>query len=223
MIARGILYVMSTAVPGLIKIGRTGSSRFEERMYNLEKNGYSNVTALTRQFAIEVDGYIEKEALLHNIFSKSRIGQTELFAADLEMVIQLLSAFDGKKIYPKEGTKEDAFENAVEKQEEEESGLLPSGIYTISSNRKGFGKIEAKLEIKNGKLMLKKGSICAPSEYESAYKYRKNALIIDNVLQKDLPCSSVSIAGIVVLGNNVNGWRVWKDSNGKPIDSYRTR
>lgn len=127
MIARGILYVMSTAVPGLIKIGRTGSSRFEERMYNLEKNGYSNVTALTRQFAIEVDGYIEKEALLHNIFSKSRIGQTELFAADLEMVIQLLSAFDGKKIYPKEGTKEDAFENAVEKQEEEESGLLPSG------------------------------------------------------------------------------------------------
>lgn len=135
----------------------------------------------------------------------------------------MLSAFDGKKIYPKEGTKEDAFENAVEKQEEEESGLLPNGIYTISSNRKGFGKIKAKLEIKNGKLMLKKGSICAPSENESAYKYRKNALIIDNVLQKDLPCSSVSIAGVVVLGNNVNGWRVWKDSNGKPIDSYRTR
>ena len=31
--AIGIIYVMSTVVPGLIKIGKTGSDNFESRMY----------------------------------------------------------------------------------------------------------------------------------------------------------------------------------------------
>ena len=34
-------------------------------MYNLEHDGYRNVTALKRSFAIEVDDYDEKEAMLH--------------------------------------------------------------------------------------------------------------------------------------------------------------
>lgn len=58
--ARGILYVMSTAVPGLVKIGKTDN--FEKRMYTLERNGYANVTALKQEFAIEVDDYDKKEA-----------------------------------------------------------------------------------------------------------------------------------------------------------------
>lgn len=218
---RGILYVMSTAVPGLIKIGKTSADQFLSRMNKLEKDGYSNVTALKREFAIEVDEYDAKETLLHTIFSKSRIKQTELFAADLETVIQLLSAFDGKKIYPKEGTKEEAFEKAVEKLDEQESSQLPNGVYTLCSKRKGYGQIEAELEVKNGDLILKKGSICAPSVHEKAIKLRENALIKDDVLQKDLPCSSVSIAGAIVLGNNINGWKIWKDKSGNKIDKYR--
>ena len=98
--ARGILYVMTTAVPGLIKIGKTGSKNFEQRMYNLEHDGYRNVTALKRAFAIEVDDYDEKETLLHVIFEKSRLSDTELFAIDVNIVIQLLSSFDGNMIYP---------------------------------------------------------------------------------------------------------------------------
>lgn len=62
--AKGIIYVMTTVVPGLVKIGKTGLNNFEQRMYNLEKNGYSNVVGLKRAFAIEVDDYDEKEALL---------------------------------------------------------------------------------------------------------------------------------------------------------------
>lgn len=46
--AKGIIYVMTTAVPGLIKIGKTGLDNFEQRMYQLERNGYSNVTALKK-------------------------------------------------------------------------------------------------------------------------------------------------------------------------------
>ena len=55
--ARRIIYIMTTAVPGLIKIGKTGLDNFEQRMYQLERNGYSNVTALKRRFAIEVDDF----------------------------------------------------------------------------------------------------------------------------------------------------------------------
>ena len=59
--SKGIIYVMSSAVPGLIKIGKTGVANYEQRMYNLEHNGYRNVTALKRVFAIEVESYDEKE------------------------------------------------------------------------------------------------------------------------------------------------------------------
>lgn len=62
--SKGIIYIMTTAVPGLIKIGKTGTANFEQRMYSLEHDGYRNVTALSRRFAIEVEDYEAKEVLL---------------------------------------------------------------------------------------------------------------------------------------------------------------
>ena len=41
--AKGIIYIMSTAVSGLVKIGKTGTSNYPERMRALEANGYYNV------------------------------------------------------------------------------------------------------------------------------------------------------------------------------------
>lgn len=111
--ARGILYVMETVVPGLIKIGKTGSSNFESRMYNLEHNGYYNVTGLKRRFAIEVDDYEAKEKLLDTIFSKSNVTGSELFAMDINLAVQLLSSFDGNVIYPKKETKAHVFDAAA--------------------------------------------------------------------------------------------------------------
>jgi len=52
--ARGIIYIMTSVVPGLIKIGKTGINNFDQRMYQLERHGYSNITGLKREFAIEV-------------------------------------------------------------------------------------------------------------------------------------------------------------------------
>lgn len=69
----GVLYVMSTVVSGLIKIGKTTTDRFDGRMYELEHNGYRNVTGLRRRFAIEVEDYDEKERMLDDIFSKARV------------------------------------------------------------------------------------------------------------------------------------------------------
>ncbi len=113
--AKGVLYVMTTVVDGLVKIGKTGTANFESRMYTLERNGYANVAGLKRQFAIEVDDYDEKEALLDSIFSKSQVPGTELFALDINQVIQLLSSFDGKVIYPKTEDKESVFDEATDK------------------------------------------------------------------------------------------------------------
>ena len=68
--AKGIIYITSTVVDGLIKIGKCQSDQYENRMHNIEHNGYCNVAGLKRQFAIKVEGYYEKEVLIHSIFSK---------------------------------------------------------------------------------------------------------------------------------------------------------
>ena len=113
--AKGVLYIMTTVVDGLIKIGKTGTSNYESRMYSLERNGYANVTGLKRRFAIEVDDYDEKEELLDTIFEKSNVPGTELFALDVNLVIQLLSSFEGKVVFPIDERKERIFDEATEK------------------------------------------------------------------------------------------------------------
>lgn len=43
---------MTAAVSGLIKIGKTGTEQYKERMRNLEANGYYNVAGSKRLLAI---------------------------------------------------------------------------------------------------------------------------------------------------------------------------
>lgn len=50
--AKGIIYIMTTAVSGLVKIGKTNTANYPERMRALEANGYYNVAGLKRFFAI---------------------------------------------------------------------------------------------------------------------------------------------------------------------------
>lgn len=115
---KGIIYIMITAVSGLIKIGQTGTGNYQERMRNLEANGYYNVSGLKRFFAIELEDYIDKENLLKEIFNKHQVGNSELFALDYELVKQLLLAFDGKVIFPKGADKEKEFDEISEVRKE---------------------------------------------------------------------------------------------------------
>jgi len=101
---------MTTAVSGLIKIGQTGTANFQERMRFLEANGYWNVSSLKRFFAIELEDYKDKENLLKEIFNKHRVGDSELFALDYDLVRQLLLSFEGKVIYPRDINKEKEFD-----------------------------------------------------------------------------------------------------------------
>lgn len=97
--AIGIIYIMTTSIDGLIKIGKT-KDRFEYRMAELESNGYKNVNGLKRYFAIRVKDYDEKEILIHKIFNKSQLGKSELFALDKDLAKEMLEAFEGEQIYP---------------------------------------------------------------------------------------------------------------------------
>lgn len=110
---KGIIYLMTTAVSGLIKIGKTETKSYQERMRFLESNGYYNVVGLKRAFAIEVEDYSEKERLLHEIFNKHQVAKSELFALDVELVKQLLLAFAGNIIYPVEKNIDKAFEEVT--------------------------------------------------------------------------------------------------------------
>lgn len=214
--------MMTTVVPGLIKLGKTGSDNFESRMYSLERNGYSNVTGLKRKFAIEVDDYDEKEKLLDEIFSKSNVPNTELFALDVDLVIQLLSSFEGKQLYPEEKTKEEVFDEAVKEREvKSDSGFIPNGMYYLERNVKGFGKTHGKAVVEDGVFKVLKGSICAPTGSGFVPEIRKSARIENNVLLEDIVCSSPSSAGWVVIGRSNNGWVEWKDENGQQIDIFR--
>lgn len=135
--ARGIIYVMSTVVTGVLKIGKTETKNFERRMAQLENNGYANVTGLRRVLAIEVSEYDKKEKLIHGIFNKSKVANTELFALDIRDVKSLLSSFDGKLIYPKNKSKEEVFSESIlrgdnkEKIEKQENSHLQ---FSDSSN-----------------------------------------------------------------------------------------
>ncbi len=220
--SKGIIYVMTTVVPGLIKIGKTGSDSFNERMKKLEKNGYSNIAGLKRKFAIEVEDYDEKEKLLHDIFNKSRVENTEFFAADVDLVIQLLSSFDGKQIYPEIESKEEVFDHATkERKLKADWARIPDGTYYLQQNKKGFGKIEATMKVEDGVFIVLKGSICASTNEGWVPESRRSAIIEDNILMKDIECNSPSTAGWVILGASNNGWMVWKDKDGKNIDIYR--
>ena len=228
--SKGIIYLMTTAVPGLVKIGKTGSKNYDQRMNELEHNGYRNVTALKREFAIEVDDYDEKEKLLHTIFEKSQLSDTELFAIDVNIAKQLLSSFEGRMIFPDPNseTKNEVFGEAVDRSK---GKLIPDGKYTLKKNKKSDHRVvKATAIIKNGSGIIKKGSIVGISEdvgvSKKAQEARKNMLIdTDGNLLEDyeLGESTPSFASDVVVNGCTNGWEDWKNSKGNAVNIYRSK
>ena len=224
--AKGIIYVMTTVVPGLIKIGKTGSANFDSRMYQLERHGYSNVVGLKRYFAIEVDDYDDKELLLQDIFSKSKLENSELFALDIDMVVQLLSSFEGKQIFPKDTTKDEMFDEAVDSSKAKH--CIPDGEYYFDRSIKRWGGKHAKgkLRVKEGRLTLLKGAILCPISdgghmAKAAEKRRAEAYIVDGILQEEIDFSSPSGAGGFLTYAATDGWLDWKTKDGQPIDIFR--
>jgi len=182
---KGIIYIMTTAVSGLVKIGQTGVNNYQERMRNLEANGYYNVAGLKRFFAIELEDYAEKETLLHDIFNKHRVGESELFALDQELIRQLLLSFKGRIVYPENIDQEKTFDKVskVRKQSRLFSfyrkGLKNGETIVFKDDEKVTAKIVGEREVEYGgqiwklsplayKLYEERGKLNASGAYAGA-------------------------------------------------------
>ena len=198
-------------------------------MYNLEHDGYRNVTALKRSFAIEVEDYDEKEAMLQTIFEKSRVSDTELFALDINIVTQLLSSFDGAVVFPKTESKAEVFVAAVDNAK---GKLLPNGKYTFKRKKKSDNRVvRASAVIDHGRWTLLKGSVLGIVE-DMGVSQKARALRMTMQIDKssgilledtELGECSPSFAGVIVMNQSINGWTDWKDNDGNPVDIYRTK
>ena len=225
---RGIIYIMSTALEGLIKIGCTND--FENRMHFLESNGYRNINGLKREFAIEVDDYKKKEALLHKVFGDYRLWHKpdqaasskapELFAIDLNLAIQLLSSFDGTEIYPAGLTRKEVFDSAVVNSLR---ARIPEGTYHMEVNMNEWGLVKGIMEVvRRGRFTVKAGSFCAPPDPNHAIPEIRNHAIVENhILMNDLECTSPSTAAYIIRGMQTNGWDYWKNKDGNLISIYK--
>ena len=190
---------MTTTVTGLIKIGKTRSDQYEERMRFLENNGYWNITGLKRFFAISVDQYGDKEKLLHEIFSKSRVGESELFALDPDLVNELMLAFAGEVVYPKNIDKEKEFEEVTETRRQGAMfnfftrGIMKGEEITFKDDDSIVAKVVGEREVEyNGEIRKlspltreiyeKKGKLNQSGTYQGAayWKYKSKIL-------KDIP------------------------------------
>lgn len=222
--AKGIIYAMTTVVDGLVKIGKTGSDNFEQRMTYLENNGYRNICGLKRQFAIEVEDYDKKELLLDSLFSRSRVSNTEIFSLNINEVIQLLSSFEGKIIYPPRENKNTIFENATEAVE---SLSIPDGTYYLKVKPRGENSaVEAEMLVRDGKMIVRKGAVLGSIKNLTVANWkniRTSLKTNGNITVEDFEATSPSMAAAIILGYNSNGWTIWKNSDGDFIDVYRPR
>lgn len=197
--AKGIIYIMTTAVSGLIKIGQSGTDNYQERMRFLEANGYYNVSGLKRFFAMELDDYTDKERLLHEIFSKQQIGDSELFALDYDLVRQLLLSFEGKVVYPKDIKQGAEFDEVTKARRQGQlfsfykKGLKNGDEIVFTDDKDIVVKIVGEREVEYGgqvwklspltyKLFEQKGKLNASGAYQGASYFMFNGVKL-----KDLP------------------------------------
>ena len=221
---KGIIYIMSTSVKGLIKIGKTGLDNFEKRMRILENNGYWNVTGLTREYAIITDKFDEKESLIHEIFNKSRVGKSELFSVDIDLAKNFLSSLKGEIIYPLGMKQEDIFEQSSEMLIVKK-GIIPNGSYFLKCKVKDVPYlVEATMTVEDDKFYIEPGAKLAPLgkiTVKGWKEVRQKAKINNNILVDRILCNSPSMAAAIVCGHHKNGWLAWKNSEGQCIDVYR--
>lgn len=199
----GVLYVMSTVVPGLIKIGKTTTDRFDGRMYILERNGYNNVTGLHREFAIEVERYDEKERMLDDIFAKARVPGSELFALDINLVIELLASFEGRQIYPKSSTesKSKVFDDAAKNhQENTDIQCIPEGTYYLDRKRP---PLHVEMVVENGALTIRAGQRVAEHDSDRAddraRELRRATVAADGTVRANVHFSAPSQAAAFIF------------------------
>lgn len=95
-------------------------------------------------------------------------------------------------------------------------------IFFVKNQKKDINAI---LEYKNGKFILKKGSKISNNVSTAFRAYKKTlkrrnevGLVKNRILQRDYEFNSPSTAGEFVYGTSFNGRVRWKDKTGKRIN-----
>ena len=187
---KGIIYLMTTAVKGLVKIGKTGSDNFEGRMQILENNGYYNTVGLKRSIAVEVEDYHQKEQMIHTLLEKSRVGASELFAVDIDLIKKLLLSFEGTLIHPKDRDKEQMFEKVASTKDLKETKLTSD---TASKERRDH--ISYKLENMTPELSRVFNSITAYTQDIDSDRI----IVVDSKVTRDFKVNKISFVSIYPL------------------------
>ncbi|MFR6424634.1 MAG: DUF4357 domain-containing protein [Oscillospiraceae bacterium] len=151
-----------------------------------------------------------------------RLQNSELFALDIDMAIQLLSSFDGRQVYPKMRPKNRHLRRLQKiANSTDDIALIPNGVYYMDLQKTGFGRVTAKMKVEDGLFTVLKGSVCCPTNASWVPAARKGAIIKNNVLMEDVECSSPSTAAWIPTGSRNSGWYIWKTETGKPIDIFQ--
>ncbi len=195
----GIVYIMTTVMQNLIKIGITKEKQYNERMRFLESNGYRQINGLHKLFAIKVSDYKAKERLLQDVFSQQRIGDTELFCLNPELVKRLLMAFEGQVVFPEVQDKEKEFAELDKTNEQNKlfnfskKGIKVGSIITFIKDKNITAKVINDREVEyNGekfklsplalKLFQERGEANKSGAYQGAAYFEYNGKKL-----KDLP------------------------------------
>ncbi len=180
---KGIIYLMSTIVDGLVKLGKTDMSSFEQRTSILEKNGYFNAVGLKKEFAIEVEDVDKKWDMLMYFLNNKKISKSELFAIDLKQSILLLSSFEGRQVYPKTCSikNEITYEFSNEGTSNIKTDGLPynQNIYTLDSTFVSTFKKPKCIYVKEAKFSV--DSMVDAYKFFCNYLYRYNYLLVNKL------------------------------------------
>ena len=109
----------------------------------------------------------------------------------------------------------------------ENRSRVPSGTYYFSRKVKRLGGLTLKgvMEVRDGLFILKAGSDVAEESGAGLAPnidvLRNNAKIEYGKLMEDVEMNSPSACGEFVLGMACNGWKYWKNKDGRAIDIYR--
>lgn len=128
------------------------------------------------------------------------------------------------KMQPDLTTKTSCESNVFEKHPSRKlSKTIPEGIYYC----KGKGlSYDARMEVRDGYFILLTGSRInhkqGPSLRKKLSQIRNSPQYVENdVVLKDIYCTSPSSAANIVTGRSTNGWTFWYTDNGISIDLLR--
>lgn len=79
----GIIYICSTVVDGLVKIGISGVDKYEGRLAKLERDGYHNVAGLKSNLLLKLTITKKKKILSKKFLQKAAL----LIANSIQLVL----------------------------------------------------------------------------------------------------------------------------------------